>query len=96
LGWCGCCNFPLPPPTLPLVSGVATSDFRFFRYSVVGPAALAVGEGKSEEEEDDDDDGDDDDDEGGGVEIVLVDEFEEAAFDLKRAQIAFINILPRE
>jgi len=57
----------------------------------VGPAALAVGEGKSEEEEDDDDD-----DEGGGVEIVLEDEFEEAAFDLKRVQIAFINILPRE
>jgi hypothetical protein len=68
----------LPPPTLKLVSGIATSDFRFFRYSVVGPAALAVGEGKSEEEEDDDDD---DDDEGGGVEIVLEDEFEEAAFD---------------
>jgi hypothetical protein len=29
-------------------------------------------------------------------EMAAVDEVEEAAFDLKRAQIAFINILPRE
>jgi hypothetical protein len=81
----------LPHPTLPLVSAVATSDFRFLRHSVTGPAAPAAGDGKSEEQEEEEDDED-----GSGVEIVLEDEFEEAAFDLKRAQIAFINILPRE
>jgi hypothetical protein len=93
LDWCDGCIFPLLPPTLPLVSGVATSDFRFFRYSVVDPAALAVGVGKSEEEKEDEFEDDDDDDE---VQVVEEDKFEEAAFDLKRAQIAFINILPRK
>jgi hypothetical protein len=56
----------------------------------VDPAALAVGEGKSEAAEEEEEEADDD------VEIVVEDESEEAAFDLKRAQIAFINILPRE
>jgi hypothetical protein len=71
----------LPPPTLLFVSGVATSNFRFFRCSVEDPAAVVVGVGESEDEEE---------------EMVEEDEVEEAAFDLKWAQIAFINILPRE
>jgi hypothetical protein len=71
----------LPTATFPLGSGVA-SNFRFFRSSVPDPEAVVVGAVESDDDDDDDD------------EMVVEDKVEEAAFDLKREQIAFINILP--